>query len=161
MSSKAVEKFGAAYEYSGFWIRFGASLIDAVIILCVTFPFLYMIYGDSYFYSEGFIMGGADFLISYVLPFIATVLFWIYKSATPGKMAVKAIVVDEKTGNKPTVQQSIIRYIGYFISTIPVCLGFFWVAWDSKKQGWHDKMAGTVVIRPKNKGVQNVEFSGN
>lgn len=160
MSGKEVEKFGAVYEYSGFWIRFGASFIDAIVILIATFPLLYLIYGESYFYSEDFIMGGADFLITYVMPFVATILFWVYKSATPGKMAVKAIVVDEKTGNRPTVQQSIIRYFAYIVSIIPLFLGFFWVAWDKKKQGWHDKIAGTVVIRPKNKGVDSVEFSG-
>lgn len=159
MSSKAIEKFGSAYEYAGFWIRVGASLIDGIIILCITVPILYMIYGDSYFYSDDFILGGADFIVSYVLPFVATVLFWMYKSATPGKMAVKAIVVDARTGNSPTAQQSVIRYIGYVVSTIPLFLGLFWVAWDSKKQGWHDKMAGTVVIRPKSRGVQSVEFT--
>ncbi|WP_422464133.1 MULTISPECIES: RDD family protein [unclassified Endozoicomonas] len=161
MSGKEVEKFGTAYEYAGFWVRFGASIIDSLIIFGVTLPWLMMIYGEQYFYSEDFIQGGSDFLLSYVMPFVATVLFWVYKSATPGKMAIKAIVVDEKTGNKPTIQQSVIRYIGYFLSMLPIFLGFFWVAWDGKKQGWHDKLAGTVVIRPKNRGVENVEFSGN
>ncbi len=39
------------------------------------------------------------------------------------------------------------RYLGYFASTIPLCLGFLWIAFDKRKQGWHDKLAGTVVIR--------------
>ena len=152
MNSHIAEKFGAAYEYSGFWIRFGASLIDIVILIAITFPMLYMIYGETLYYSEDFILGGADFIISYVMPFVATILFWMYKSATPGKMAVKAIIVDAKTGNAPTIKQSIIRYFGYMVSMIPLCLGFIWVCWDNKKQGWHDKMAGTVVIHPKTKG---------
>ena len=152
MNSRIAEKFGAAYEYSGFWIRFGASLIDIVILIAITFPVLYMIYGETLYYSEDFILGGADFIISYVMPFVATILFWMYKSATPGKMVVKAIIVDAKTGNAPTIKQSIIRYFGYIVSMIPLCLGFIWVCWDSKKQGWHDKMAGTVVIHPKTKG---------
>ena len=152
MNSHIAEKFGAAYEYSGFWIRFGASLIDIVILIAITFPMLYMIYGETLYYSEDFILGGADFIISYVMPFVATILFWMYKSATPGKMAVKAIIVDFKTGNAPTIKQSIIRYFGYMVSMIPLCLGFIWVCWDNKKQGWHDKMAGTVVIHPKTKG---------
>ena len=152
MNSHIAEKLGAAYEYSGFWIRFGALLIDIVILIAITFPMLYMIYGETLYYSEDFILGGADFMISYVMPFVATILFWMYKSATPGKMVVKAIIVDAKTGNAPTIKQSIIRYFGYIVSTIPLCLGFIWVCWDSKKQGWHDKMAGTVVIHPKTKG---------
>jgi uncharacterized RDD family membrane protein YckC len=39
------------------------------------------------------------------------------------------------------------RYLGYFVSTIPFGLGLFWIGWDKRKQGWHDKLAGTVVIR--------------
>jgi uncharacterized RDD family membrane protein YckC len=39
------------------------------------------------------------------------------------------------------------RYFAYFVSTIPFCLGFLWVAFDKRKQGWHDKLAHTVVVR--------------
>jgi uncharacterized RDD family membrane protein YckC len=52
----------------------------------------------------------------------------------------------KKTVNKPTVKQSVIRYLAYYVSLIPLGLGFFWIAWDDKKQGWHDKIAGTIVI---------------
>jgi uncharacterized RDD family membrane protein YckC len=45
--------------------------------------------------------------------------------------------------------QYIIRYLGYYVSIFALGLGFLWVAWDDKKQGWHDKMAGTVVILNK------------
>jgi hypothetical protein len=45
-----------------------------------------MVYGDLTWKREGLILGFADFLINYVLPFVATILFWLYKSATPGKM---------------------------------------------------------------------------
>ena len=73
-------------------------------------------------------------------------------------MVLKVKVVDAKTGSAPTIRQSVIRYIGYYVSLLPLGLGFLWVLWDTKKQGWHDKMAGTVVIRPKNKGVDPVSF---
>jgi uncharacterized RDD family membrane protein YckC len=39
-----------------------------------------------------------------------------------------------------------VRYLGYFVSALPLGLGFFWVAWDKRKQGFHDKLAKTVVI---------------
>jgi uncharacterized RDD family membrane protein YckC len=136
-------------EYAGFWIRVGASLIDTVLLLCVTFPLLIAIYGWSYFDAEqtGFIAGTADFLLSYVLPAVAIIVFWMYRQATPGKMMLKLKVVDAKTGGPLTVGQAIIRYIGYFVSSIPLCIGLIWVGIDARKQGWHDKMAGTVVIR--------------
>ncbi|MFC3854060.1 RDD family protein [Salinispirillum marinum] len=38
------------------------------------------------------------------------------------------------------------QYVRYFVSTIPLLLGFFWMLWDAKNQTWHDKLAGTVVV---------------
>lgn len=129
--------------------------------MTVTLPLLVAIYGWAYFDTEvtGFVAGPADFIISWVLPTIAILAFWIYKQATPGKMAVAARVVDEETGESITLGQSMIRYLAYFVSTIPLCLGFLWVAFDSKKQGWHDKLAGTVVVRAKNRKPQAVRFN--
>jgi uncharacterized RDD family membrane protein YckC len=147
------------FEYVGFWPRVGASLIDCIIQLLVTFPLLFAVYGWGYFrYTDSLIAGPADFLISWVLPFIAVILFWLYKQATPGKMVVSAHVVDARTGKTISTGQAIGRYLGYFVSMLPLGLGIFWVAFDSRKQGWHDKLAGTVVIRPKHTDVAPVRF---
>jgi uncharacterized RDD family membrane protein YckC len=73
-------------------------------------------------------------------------------------MLLSLRVVDAKTGGSLSVGQSIARYLGYFVSVIPFCLGLIWVAFDSKKQGWHDKIAGTVVVRSKNAGTEAVRF---
>ncbi len=144
------------FEYVGFWSRFGASLIDSIIIIVITLPMLYVIYGANYFDSEEFVQGVPDFIISYLFPIVATILFWVYKAATPGKIVLSVKIVDANTCNSPTVSQSIIRYLSYYVSLIPLGLGFFWVAWDAKKQGWHDKIAGTVVIsRQKNENQEN------
>jgi len=62
-------------------------------------------------------------------------------------MIVRAKIVDARTGGKPSTGQLIGRYFGYYLSMIPLFLGFIWVAFDKRKQGWHDKLAGTVVIR--------------
>jgi uncharacterized RDD family membrane protein YckC len=45
--------------------------------------------------------------------------------------------------------QSLVRYFGYFASCIPLFAGFIWIAFDRRKQGWHDKMANTVVVRQR------------
>ena len=147
-------------EYAGFWVRVGAALIDTVLFACVIFPPLIAIYGWDYFdvSKTGLIAGVADFLLSWVAPAAAVVAFWLYKQATPGKMALSARVVDAKTGNTMTVGQSIGRYLGYFVSTFPFGLGLIWIAFDPKKQGWHDKLAGTVVIRSNNRGPESVKF---
>lgn len=147
-------------EYAGFWVRLGATIIDSLLLVAVTIPLLLSIYGRAYFDPErtGFIAGLADFLISWVLPAIAVILFWMLKQATPGKMVLSLRVVDAATGNKPSTGQYIGRYFAYFVSTIPLCLGFVWVAFDKRKQGWHDKLAGTVVVRSKNRGPEPVRF---
>jgi uncharacterized RDD family membrane protein YckC len=93
----------------------------------------------------------ADFLINYVLPFVATILFWLYKSATPGKMALNMKVVDVDTGEKLSVGQSIGRYFAYIPAMAILMIGIIWVAFDKRKQGWHDKLAKTVVIRKRKK----------
>ncbi len=136
-------------KYAGFWIRTGAAIIDTLLIMLVTLPLLVAIYGWAYFDADktGIVAGPADFLISWVLPAVAVIAFWIVKQATPGKMAVSTRIVDAESGNAASTGQLIGRYFAYFAATIPLGLGILWVAFDKKKQGWHDKLAGTVVVR--------------
>ncbi len=134
-------------EYAGFWIRVGAALIDTVLILIVITPILMAIYGKSYWMDETMLHGFWDLIFGYVLPAVIVIVFWVYKSATPGKMATKLIIVDAQTGGKPSTRQFIIRYVGYYIAMLPLFLGIIWVGIDKRKQGWHDMLAGTVVLR--------------
>lgn len=137
-------------EYAGFWIRTAASLIDTILMLIIIYPLLFAIYGNDYLLSGSFIQGFWDVMLNYILPAIAVILFWIYKSATPGKMVLSLSIVDARTGGKPSTGQMIGRYLAYYISMIPLLLGFIWVGIDKRKQGWHDKLAGTVVIQRNN-----------
>lgn len=138
-------------EYVGFWSRVGASIIDSILILILIGPLLTSIYGSDYWSAESFIQGTWDFILSWVFPALAIILFWLFRSATPGKAFIKAKIVDAETGEKPEISQWLLRYLGYYLATIPLGLGILWVAWDPKKQGWHDKLAGTVVVRSKPK----------
>jgi uncharacterized RDD family membrane protein YckC len=80
----------------------------------------------------------------------AIIAFWVMKGATPGKMAISASVVDAETHAPVDFWQALTRYVGYFVSTIPLFVGLAWIGFDARKQGWHDKMARTVVIhRPR------------
>jgi uncharacterized RDD family membrane protein YckC len=78
---------------------------------------------------------------------IIVIIFWAYRGATPGKMILKMKIVDAKTSGEPSKKQLIIRYLGYFVSLLPLCLGFVWIFYDKRQQGFHDKLAGTVVIK--------------
>jgi uncharacterized RDD family membrane protein YckC len=135
-------------EYVGFWARVGATLIDAVLLVAITYPILIAAYGLEYFSSSQpkFVEGPLDILVSWVFPFVAIVLFWHYKQATPGKMVIGARVVDATTGERLSIGRCITRYLGGIIATLPLGLGLLWVAFDPRKQGWHDKIAGTVVV---------------
>ena len=135
------------FQYIGFWWRVSATIVDSILLAIITVPILLHAYGDQYWQSEAFIRGPLDFLLTWVAPAIAVILFWIYKAATPGKMAVSAKIVDARTGQRPSTAQFVGRYFAYFVSVLPLGLGMLWVAFDKRKQGWHDKLAGTLVIR--------------
>lgn len=149
--------------YAGFWIRSWAAVIDTILLMLMIAPLLISIYGWDYFDVDktGFIAGPADFLISWIFPAVVVILFWLKKQATPGKMAFSTKVVDAKTGGAMSVGQSVGRYLAYFVSMLPLGLGILWIAFDRKKQGWHDKLAGTVVVRIKDGGTLPVRFENN
>jgi uncharacterized RDD family membrane protein YckC len=146
-------------EYAGFWIRFGAMLIDLVVMIIVLYIPLTIIYGEEYWIGEQFIYGFWDVILGYIVPIVVTIWFWLRYSGTPGKMATKLRIVDAATGNKMTTGQAIGRYFAYTIAILPLCLGLIWVGIDKKKQGWHDKLAGTVVIRDT--GKQSVRYEAS
>jgi uncharacterized RDD family membrane protein YckC len=159
-------------RYAGFWIRFVAFLIDSLLVCVIIIPLLIALYGTQYFtwikpfidtYMEGLSTlsvdlllqaqamaeqerGRGDYIVIYILPLIALVVFWIYRSATPGKILLKMKIVDARTGADPTATQCVIRFLGYFVSMFTL-LGFLAIGSDSRKQGWHDKLAKTVVIK--------------
>jgi uncharacterized RDD family membrane protein YckC len=134
-------------EYAGFWVRTGAAIIDTLLISIIIFPVLTAVYGPTYWSSGRLVQGPLDVLLSWVAPAIAVVLFWIARQATPGKMALGVRIVDAETGDKPRSGQLVLRYLGYYVAMLPLFIGILWVAFDPRKQGWHDKIAGTVVVR--------------
>jgi uncharacterized RDD family membrane protein YckC len=149
-------------EYAGFWIRFVASLIDSILVSLTISPLASAIYRSSAYDNISLTNDPAQMLsalnaqlwspasgLSFILTAIAVIVFWIYKSATPGKMIVGARIVDARSGGPLTTGQCIGRYLGYYVSLFALCIGFLWVAFDPRKQGFHDKLAGTVVIRAR------------
>jgi len=153
---------GSAAEprYVGFWARFLAFLIDNLWVTILLAFVVMATIGDEFMayvamVSDGSMEmadmptrgAGVSILTNLLLPAILIVGFWVWKSATPGKMVISAEIVDAKSLGKPSTGQLIVRYIGYFISAFAFGLGFLWVAFDPRKQGWHDKIAGTLVVK--------------
>ncbi len=120
-------------DYAGFGQRLLAALIDWLILFVVSAPI-------SILFFEA----------SAVMPLLAaaTVIgFWRYCGATPGKLAVAVRIVDARTGQPVGTGRLALRLLCYLLSALPLYLGFLWIAFDRRKQGWHDKIARTVVIQ--------------
>lgn len=157
----------AGETYAGFWIRFAAFIVDSIAITLVISPLAALLIrrpdaSDSLtalLQAESLAAllwqviqllqpsSVGDALLNIGLPAVGVVLFWIYRSATPGKMATRTRIEDAASGAPPSTRQCVVRYLGYFVSIFGLGLGFLWIAWDRRKQGWHDKLANTVVIR--------------
>jgi uncharacterized RDD family membrane protein YckC len=73
------------------------------------------------------------------------ILAWSIEGQTVGQKFL-GIKVISTNGSPVGLGKAIMRYIGYFISSIPLMLGFAWIAFDERRQGWHDKIAGTYVV---------------
>lgn len=134
-------------QYIGFWWLVCAAIVNAFLLSIIIFPILLQIYGEQYLLSEDLVQGPLDFLLSWVVPAMAAILFWVYKGAAPGKMAVSAKIVDAQTGGHPSTGQFVGRCFAMLMSVLPLGLGVLWIVFDKRKQGWHDKLAGTVVMR--------------
>ncbi len=165
------------YKYAGFWRRFIAYMIDGIIISIVLF-ILALIGGIAFF--AGTKSNGNNAWISEMSNpeqmLSLTLWFWIFSTLvniayftyfhgttgkTPGKMLLGLQVVSIE-GNHISFGTAFLRSVGYLVSSLIFCLGYIWIMFDNKKQGWHDKIAGTVVIIRENADPSSGIFiSGN
>ena len=131
-------------KYVGFWARFAANFLDGILISILLSPSIFL--AATSIRPEGLIVAIAAFWGLDILAVIILLVLWCKKQASIGKMAISAKIVDARTGGVPTKGQLIGRYFAYTLSALSLGLGFLFIAFDSKKQGWHDKLAGTAVI---------------
>ncbi|MDW8399424.1 MAG: RDD family protein [Acetobacteraceae bacterium] len=131
-----------------FGTRAAALLLDALWIV----PLILLLRAVSLLSGHWPPSGLADLLVELIVA-LAVLTFWAENGATPGKRAMGVMIVDAATGGRPPVGRLVLRYVGYLLSGLPLLLGFLWVLWDPRRQGWHDKLAGTlVVLRPSTGG---------
>ncbi len=142
----------APIRYAGFWRRLLAFFIDYLLLSALLTPVLYLVYGRGYFLwlaeADSFFesYGSADLLLSKLLPFLILIMLWRRLGATPGKILLDCRVVDARTLEQLSWRGAVIRAAAYILSALPVYLGFLWMAIDKRKQGLHDKLAGTLVL---------------
>ena len=146
---------GQMIEVIGFGRRLAASLIDMLVVGFLTFimvvglSFLILLvdiftayrYPDREFPVDTMMLWLG--LIVSVLYFVG---YWAKSGQTIGKsmLGIKIVGMD---GSTLSWGKALLRYIGYLVSGLVLSLGFLWLAFDRKRQGWHDKIAGTIVVQ--------------
>ena len=134
----------------GFGRRLGAQVIDAIIVIFLTFIIgvLISLLGltfQMFNQDHGNALQPAILLGAVIASFAYYVGMWATQGQTIGKSTLGMTIVN-KRGEKLSWGSAILRYIGYMISSLVFGLGFLWIAFDKHRQGWHDKIAGTYVI---------------
>jgi uncharacterized RDD family membrane protein YckC/cytoskeletal protein CcmA (bactofilin family) len=133
--------FSAALPRAGFWVRMIALFIDSVIIsaACGSLFSPAQVIHLSHFSLQG---------MNWMLPLaIYGAMMWKLKGTTIGGM-IFGLQVVRADGRPVDWETAIVRALACFLSTV-LWLGFIWIAFDPEKQSWHDKIAGTVVVRTK------------
>ena len=145
-----------AARYGGFWIRAVAYIIDTIILGVVNAII------EAIFQARGTAAIGAALLnpqssrspvygAAVAVEIVVTIAYfaglWSYTGATLGQRLFRLRVVDANTGQPISLGKALLRWVGVFVSFIACFIGLIWVALDSRKQGWADKIAGTLVLR--------------
>jgi uncharacterized RDD family membrane protein YckC len=114
-----------AYPKAGFWERMAAGFLDFVLV------------------------GIVGALAHPIWPLVALAYFtglWAWKGTTIGGIVLGLKVV-RHDGGHVSFLVALVRALAAAFSMIVLFLGFLWIAWDPEKQGWHDKIAGTAVLK--------------
>jgi uncharacterized RDD family membrane protein YckC len=136
---------------AGFWIRVVSNMIDMVCMLVLS-GVINMALGLSFFSLQPkapTANDGWSAMFSLVAGFLYFSIAQGYFSGTIGKKALGLALVDAKTFKKVSIGQSVGRYFMMFVSSFCFGLGLMAVGWNKNKQGWHDSVAGTRVIKKK------------
>ena len=153
MSSTA--PVAAPIVYGGFWIRFLAIILDAIIIGVVTGALAPIIGVDSLIPPTppptdpppGLSINFQFNALGTLFGLVYFVGFWAWRGQTPGMIPFRMRIVRAADGSRPDWVIALLRYVGLIISIVVFLLGVIWAAFDGRKQGWHDKIAGTLVVR--------------
>lgn len=125
---------GPSGPRAGFWRRFAAWFLDALLLAIVELVLERLV-------------GRGGVLVSFVI----AVAYFTYlegsnSGQTIGKRALGIRVIDFSSGGPIGYGRAIIRYFGRFVSGFVLLLGYFWMLWDKERQTWHDKFANDVVV---------------
>ena len=139
--------------YAGNGARFVAWVIDAFILSAIVTAFV-LVFGAiaaAAASNDNGTIAGLTGLLAVVGIFVVSLLylpwFWGHGGQTPGLKIMHLRVVREQDGGPLSMGTAFVRLVGYWISGAVFYLGFIWILYDARRQGWLDKIAGTVVIQ--------------
>jgi len=166
----------AVMEYAGFWIRLGAYILDGIILGVFSFV-LGLILGFGLLSWQGAPLDeipATYYLADVILGLVYYVGFWTWRGQTPGKMLLRLRII-RTDGAHIALDRAILRYAMFFIVSVVsviqgnlvlrggfyvaylgpllsiinllIIVGLVWVAFDRRKQGVHDKIADTYVVK--------------
>ena len=130
---------------SGLFRRWLATSIDPAIGIAIFLVLQGIFGGIGSAFGEG---GALAAIFIAVIPYGGFYFWLLSKGMTPGKWILREKVVEKLSGNYPGFWRMVLReVIGKFVSSLIFGLGFLWAIWDKDHQAWHDKIAGTVVVK--------------
>ena len=137
-------------EVIGIGRRLITFLIDALIIVIIQVVLVSLVAALATTVSSdggsGSRIGIVAACFSFIISATYFVVFWGMTGQTVGKMALGFKVIG-LSGEAVSWETAILRYFGYFVSGGILGIGFIWAGFDAKRQGWHDKLAKTLVVR--------------
>lgn len=156
-ASRAVRRYAppthaliGSSEQAGFGLRYGAWMFDFLITLIAIMVFTFAVTAAS---RRSVVGSNSDLLIVAGLTLLLFVLNFVVLAGTGGQtagMRILGIYIIRVDGRPFSLKQAAVRHLlGYPLSTAAFFLGFLWMLWDPQQQGWHDKLAGTIVVMSK------------
>lgn len=124
-------------EKVGFWRRVGAYIVDGVVLFV-----LFAVVGSGTS-GDPSAANGLGLLID-VVYFVGLWTYWNGQTLGNKLLGIRVVKTD---GSPVNLVTALVRYVGVILAAIPLLIGLIWVAFDREKQGWHDKIAGTYVVR--------------
>jgi uncharacterized RDD family membrane protein YckC len=137
---QAYQSYQATPSYAGWGSRFGGAIVDGLISFGFQLPGVLVAQGSSALGSLLQLAGLVAFVVLWSKQIGTTGQSW-------GKKAVGIRVVDAQSGQAIGQGRAVGRYFAQILSALPCYLGFLWPLWDDKKQSFHDKIVGTIVVK--------------
>lgn len=136
------------YDFAGFWIRVGATLLDMLFLVGISMLIFNPLRRAFGVYGALFSM--IDLLeILFGLLYMVLLTWWTGQTLGKAITGIRVVSARQARGNLDAGQVFLREVIGKLLSSLPIGLGYLWVGWNQRKQGWHDLLAKTYVIRER------------